>query len=93
METELNWCEHLFKHSTIRLLCHKYLYYVLNEQIIKDISYDGEEKSWYVMGIALGHLNEEDHSPCVDWDEKHPLAKEGKDLAMWYVNNNKLLRN
>lgn len=76
IRVESEYCEELYRHATIRLLAHKYAYYVLNGHYIEDIGYDGEEKSWYVMGRALGYLKEDETSPCIDFDEKHPLAKE-----------------
>lgn len=75
------FCHELFEWATIRLLAHKYAYYVANEPYIKDITYDGEEKSWYVMGRALGVLKEDETSPCIDFDLKHPLAQKGIKLA------------
>ena len=82
---EKEWCENLYRYSTIRLLAHKYAYYVLSKQIVPDYSYDIEEKGWYIMGRALGHLKEDETSPCVDFDEKHPLAEEGKEMALRLV--------
>lgn len=71
------FCEELYHHATVRLLAHKYAYYIKNCHFIVDIAYDGEEKSWYIMGRALGLLKEDETSPCVDFNENHPLAKEG----------------
>lgn len=62
-------------------MAHKYAYYKLNTEFISDIGYDHEEKSWYVMGRALGLLKEDEISPCIDYDENHPLAIEGQKLA------------
>lgn len=81
IKTEPDFCLELFEHATIRLMAMKYAYYVLNEEIIKDYAYDIEEKCWYVMGIALGLLKEDEVSPCVDFDEKHPKAADGIALA------------
>lgn len=81
MQTELEWCEELFRYATIRLLALKYAYYVQSRTIIEDIAYDGEEKSWFVMGRALGRLKEDETSPCVDFNEKHEYAKEAIELA------------
>jgi hypothetical protein len=78
---EPEWCEELFRYATIRLLAAKYAYYVLNDPYQSDIAYDLDEKGWYVMGRALGHLKEDDTSPCVDWNENHPLAAEAIALA------------
>lgn len=77
----LEFCESLYKHATIRLLCHKYAYYVLHVQYVKDYGYDHEEKDWFVMGRALGHLKEDETSPCIDFDHNHPLASEGISLS------------
>lgn len=82
------FCEELYRYATIRLLAHKYAYYVMNGHFISDGAYDGEEKSWYVMGRALGLLKEDETSPCVDFDTKHPLASE----AITYAQTLKLLR-
>jgi hypothetical protein len=76
-----DFCEELFQYATIRLLAFKYGYYVLSEEIVKDATYDAEEKVWHIMGQALGHLKEDETSPCVDFDASHPLAAEGKALA------------
>ena len=70
------FCEELYRHATIRLLAHKWAYYVHSKDFICDVGYDGEEKSWYIMGRALGHLKEDETSPCIDFDKRHPLAKE-----------------
>jgi len=76
-ETEREFCEELFRDQTIRLMAHKYAYYVLNGHFVEDIPYDMEEKTWYIMGIALGLLKEDETSPCIDFDYNHPLANEG----------------
>lgn len=78
---EPEWCEELFRYATVRLLAAKYAYYVLSDQFISDLSYDMSEKDWHIMGRALGHLKEDDTSPCVDWNESHPLAAEAIALA------------
>lgn len=75
------YCLELYEYSTIRLLAHKYAYYILNGQFIEDVGYDGEEHSWYIMGMALGLLKEDETSPCVGFDYNHPLAKKGIELA------------
>jgi len=80
-ETEREFCEELFRETTIKLLAAKYAYYALSKNYNSDLWYDLTEKDWYVMGRALGHLNENDTSPCVDFDEKHPLANEAIELA------------
>jgi len=82
VETEKEFCEELYRETTIKLLAAKYAYYILNNAYNSDMWYDLTEKEWYVMGRALGHLKESDHSPCTDFDEKHPLAQEGATLAM-----------
>lgn len=81
IKAEPDFCLELFEYATVRLMAMKYAYYVLNQEIIKDYAYDLEEKSWYVMGIALGLLKEDEISPCVGFDEKHPKAEEGVALA------------
>jgi hypothetical protein len=80
------FCNELYRDATIRLMAFKYAYYILSDELVKDATYDAMEKSWHVMGRALGDLTEEDISPCVDFDPKHPLADEGIKLA------NKLLK-
>jgi hypothetical protein len=85
IQMEREYCEELYRWATVRLLAFKYAYYVLAEEIIKDIAYDGEETSWYVMGRALGHLKEDETSPCIDYDPKHPLASEAEALAKKYL--------
>jgi hypothetical protein len=81
IEIEPDVCQALYDYATIRLLAHKYAYYKLSQEIIKDAGYDHEEQSWYVMGRALGVLKEDETSPCIDFDENHPLASEGQKLA------------
>jgi hypothetical protein len=76
------FCESLFEYATIRLLSHKYAYYVLDKNYISDIAYDGEERSWYVMGRALGLLSEDQISPCIDFDSSHALAPQAIELAI-----------
>lgn len=81
METELEFCEELFDYATVRILAAKYAYYVCSNSYLADEAYDGLEKSWYIMGRALGRVKEDDHTPCVDFDEKHPKAPEAIELA------------
>lgn len=81
IETEKDFCLELFRYVTVRLLAFKYAYYVHNKTLIDDCAYDYEEKDWYVMGIALNLIKEDETSPCVDFDYNHPLAKEGISLA------------
>lgn len=68
------------------LLKHKYLYYVKNAAVISDYDYDMlEQRSWN-LAAQLGFKadkwedpdeNEKDHvHHMVDFDKKHPLAKE-----------------
>lgn len=76
-----DFCLELFDWATVRLLACKYAYYVLAQEIIKDIAYDLDEKGWYVMGRALGLLKEDETSPCIDFDPKHPKADEAILLA------------
>jgi hypothetical protein len=82
IKVEPDFCRELFEYATVRLLACKYAYYVENKPFLKDIAYDGEEESWYIMGRALGLLKEDETSPCVDWNENHPKAKEGVALAL-----------
>lgn len=72
------FCLELFNEATIRLLMAKYDYYECNGkyEVMSDITYDKTEKSWYMMGIGLGLLKEDEISPCVDWDPNHPKATE-----------------
>jgi hypothetical protein len=81
METELEWCHELFKYATIRLLALKYAYYVESRTIVEDVTYDGEEAGWFMMGSCLGLLKEDETSPCIDFDPKHPYADEAIALA------------
>lgn len=80
-ETEREFCEELYHYATVRLLAHKYAYYIKNCHFVEDYAYDLEEKGWYIMGRALGHLKEDETSPCVDFNFDHPLAQEGIALA------------
>lgn len=81
IKTEKDFCEELFREQTIRILAMKYEYYILNKTHFKDHVYDMGEKLWYIMGIALGNLKEDETSPCVGFDENHPLSKEAIKLA------------
>jgi hypothetical protein len=81
IEVEPEFCLELFEYATVRLMCHKYAYYVKSIQFVEDIAYDGEEKGWFIMGRALGLLKEDETSPCVDFDPTHPKADEGIALA------------
>jgi hypothetical protein len=78
----LEFCEGLFRYATVRLLSHKYAYYVLDNPYVSDTTYDSEEQGWYVMGIALGSISRTDTSPCVGFDYNHPLANEGIELSL-----------
>lgn len=82
-------CEELFLHATIRLLAHKYAYYILHEPYIKDYAFDIEEQSWYIMGIALGLLTEDQTSPCIDFSYDHPQAQAGIEMALKFTGRKK----
>jgi hypothetical protein len=82
MTEELDFCNELFDYATIRILAAKYCYYVLNKHVWDDAQYDGEEKSWYVMGRALGLLKEDETSPCVGFNADHPHAAAGMVQAL-----------
>ncbi len=81
IEEDREFCEELYLHATIRLMACKYAYYICNNNFIEDYEYDMEEKGWHIMGQALGHLTEDDTSPCIDFDYKHPQANAGILLA------------
>lgn len=81
METELEFCQELFEDATIKVMAAKYAYYVESNPYKDDVAYDILEKDWYIMGRALGVLNEDETSPCVDFNEKHPMAAKGIELA------------
>jgi len=89
METELDFCQELFRDATIRLMAAKYGYYVCSDPWMDDIAYDLCEKGWYVMGRALGVLKEDETSPCIDFDPKHPYAEEGIKLAERFMKKGK----
>lgn len=74
-------CMRLFKHTEIHLMAMKYAYYVVGIPYVKDVTYDGVERSWYIMGRALGILNENETSPCVGFDENHKYAKRARLIA------------
>lgn len=82
---ERQFCEELFRDTTIRVLAAKYAYYVLCEPYIRDVAYDSLEQDWYIMGRALGQLKEDETSPCIDFDVSHPLAAEAIDLAHYLL--------
>ena len=81
IKEEPDFCQELCEYAELKLMALKYCYYVLNIEIEKDYAYDLQEKQWYIMGRALGYLNEEDFSPCVGWNPEHPLAEEAIVLA------------
>ena len=85
METELDFCRQLFEDATIRLMAAKYAYYICSEEFITDTAYDIAEKGWYCMGRALGVLAEDETSPCLDFDPKHPYAEKGIELANRFI--------
>lgn len=89
MKEEPEFCQDLFTYATLRLMAAKYAYYILGESFIKDDAYDAEENSWFVMGRALGHIIETEKTdkvtPCVGWDENHPLANDSKELALLLI--------
>lgn len=75
----------LFNWMTLRLMAHKYAYYVHGEAYLKDVTYDLEEKGWHRFGVELGLLNDDEHSPCIDFDWNHPMAQDAKVLSEWYI--------
>lgn len=81
METELDFCYELFNYATLRLMAAKYAYYELSNPYLDDLAYDILEKSWHIMGLALGLLTEDMSAPCIDWDKNHPMASEAIILA------------
>lgn len=81
IEEDKPYCEGLYIYATTRLLAAKYAYYILGESFLKDITYDCEEKVWYIMGRAFNILKEDETSPCIEWDENHFLAKDAMKLA------------
>jgi hypothetical protein len=83
---DLEYKTTLFNWMTLRLLAHKYAYYILNDEYIKDITYDLEEKHWYEFGRELRLLKEDETSPCVDFDENHSMAPDAAILANYYIN-------
>lgn len=89
METELDFCKELFEDATIRLMAGKYAYYVESEEFMTDTAYDLCEKGWYCMGRALGVLKEDETSPCLDFDPKHPYAQKGIELAERFIKKRK----
>ena len=88
LKEEPTFCAELYDYATVRLMAFKYAYYILGEEIVKDQTYDQEEKGWYVMGRAMGLLAEDETSPCVGFDESHPKAKEGIEFALKLLGRN-----
>lgn len=80
LKTEKEYCQYLFEYATTRLMCHKYGYYIMNQPLVDDIAYDGEEKSWYLMGRGLKLLKKDETSPCIGFDYNHKFAKLGIEL-------------
>lgn len=77
----LEFCTSLYEDAEIKLMACKYAYYVKDNPYKKDEAYDILEHCWYVMGRALGDLEEDETSPCVGWDSGHRSAKKGMELA------------
>lgn len=88
-----DFCEDLYLLATIRLMCHKYLYYICAESIQSDEGYDAEERDWFIMGRALGFLREDETSPCVGFNEEHPYAAAGKEMAQGFIDRGQLRKN
>lgn len=81
----------LFIWATMRLMAAKYAYYVLSKQWMDDAAYDNEERSWRQLGRELDLLQEDETSPCIDWDDAAPYAEEGTALAYYYLGLDKKL--
>lgn len=79
-KNEPGYCQELFRYATVRLMAHKYGYYVASDPLVSDATYDVEEKGWYCMGLALGLLKDDETSPCVGFDDTHAMAKAGQEL-------------
>ncbi len=75
-ETEREFCLELFNNETVAILAAKYSYYERDCEFWEDMRYDIREKTWYIMGRALGILAEDETSPCVGFDYNQPLAGE-----------------
>lgn len=75
----------LFYWMSVRLMAMKYAYYVKSDQFVSDLNYDLSEKDWYRFGRELGLLEEDETSPCIDFDVEHPMAEDGKILAEYYL--------
>lgn len=91
--TEPEFCAELYEMATIRLMAAKYAYYILSESFITDDAYDICEGQWYVMGRALGILEEDETSPCIDWNKDHPYAQQGIELANKFLKKETEFRN
>lgn len=63
----------------------KYAYYVKDEGFVDDLNYDLSEKDWYRFGRQLGLLDEEETSPCIDFDWEHPMASDARILGDYYL--------
>ena len=85
MVSDLEFKKSVFKWQTLRLMAAKYAYYIRAEPYLKDIGYDMAEKEWFKMGRELGLLKEDETSPCIDFDEKHELAKDAKLLGNYLI--------
>lgn len=75
----------LFAWMTLRLMAHKYAYYICDTHYVKDVTYDLEEKDWYAFGRELGLLKEDETSPCVGFSYEHPMANDAEDLSKYYM--------
>lgn len=77
----LDFCSELYEEAEIMLMAAKYAYHVSNKPIVSNEKYDLMEQAWYVMGRALGDLDEDENSPCVGWDSGQRSARAARDLA------------
>lgn len=80
LKNEREYIEELFEYTTIRLICFKYAYYVSDKDLVNDNQYDIEEFNWYLIGRAIGKLRNDETTPCVGFDENHPMTKKGIEL-------------
>lgn len=77
----LEFCATLFQEAELRVMAAKYAYYVSNNPYLDDMAYDILENSWYIMGRALGAIDEDETSPCIGFDSSNKFAPQAIQLA------------
>ena len=80
VKEDREFCISLFEHLTLYIMAYKYAYYIMDNPMVKDVTYDLGEKNWYMMGRGLKLLSKDETSPCVGFDYSHKYATLGIEL-------------